>query len=397
MPFKLIVSKEDEPESRQEHVYNKENIVIGRDLSCDLQLEGIKSVVSRRHAEIKHSDTGFEIEDQKSRNFTFLNEKKLKAGTLYDLHSGDIIQICDFNIEFIIESHETRYLEKTILDYPNPFLQHAVQLMALLSQISQDYDEDTSDRKEEAFKEAFYDLLKDLSKHKAIQIIIQSVMNINTEALPEIQRDSLLAVKVSSSEAESLMNLVLDIFLKLLQARRQFRMEFIGETMIRTAKSFSIYSCTTDEFKEFLFSPEISTADKQKRMQLLKSLGDELMLHQVSLLEGYKRSVNEGTRQLLERLDPDSIQSRMQKKKKDMGPSKLALSKLPVLESLGFKKLYSEVYQDLAKEDRSIIEKKYFRPSYVKRYNKCMDSAVRDQSHSGTKKTSKKGETNKQQ
>jgi hypothetical protein len=114
------------------------------------------------------------------------------------------------------------------------------------------------------------------------------------------------------------------------------------------------------------------------------------MLHQVSLLEGYKRSVNEGTRQLLERLDPDSIQSRMQKKKKDMSPSKLALSKLPVLESLGFKKLYSEVYQDLAKEDRSIIEKKYFRPSYVKRYNKCMDSAVQDQSPSGTKKISKK-------
>ena len=105
MPIKLVVSKEGDSGEQKEHVYNKGQVLIGRELDCDLQLEGIKSVVSRKHALIKQTESGFQIEDLNSRNCTYLNDEKLKPGVAFDLKSGDIIHICDFYLKYTIHSY----------------------------------------------------------------------------------------------------------------------------------------------------------------------------------------------------------------------------------------------------------------------------------------------------
>ncbi len=374
MPIKLVVSKEGDSGEQKEHVYNKGQVLIGRELDCDLQLEGTKSVVSRKHALIKQTESGFQIEDLNSRNCTYLNDEKLKPGVAFDLKSGDIIHICDFFLKFDVERHETRYIEKTILDSPNPFLRQAAQLVSLLSQISTDFDRETLDRKEEALREAFQEFSSDLKNHIAVRTITQS-FGAAPEMTSDTQDEVVAPVVMPAGASSDLMDIVLNLFLKLIQARRQFRMEFIGETMIKSSKTFSIYSCTLDEFKEWLFDPAVPVQERKTRMQRILKMGDELMVHQISLLDGYKSSVKDGTRQFLEKLDPNAIRQYLQKKKLKLGPIQIPYGNLPVLGALLFRKAYSDLFKELAREDQSIIEKKYFRPSYVKRYNRCMDAA----------------------
>jgi len=374
MPIKLVVSKEGDSGEQKEHVYNKGQVLIGRELDCDLQLEGTKSVVSRKHALIKQTESGFQIEDLNSRNCTYLNDEKLKPGVAFDLKSGDIIHICDFFLKFDVERHETRYVEKTILDSPNPFLRQAAQFVSLLSQISTDFDRETLDRKEEALKEAFQEFSSDLKNHTAVRTITQS-FGAAPEMTSDTQDEVTAPVVMPAGASSDLMDIVLNLFLKLIQARRQFRMEFIGETMIKSSKTFSIYSCTLDEFKEWLFDPAVPVQERQTRMQRILKMGDELMVHQISLLDGYKSSVKDGTRQFLEKLDPKAIQQYLRNKKIKLGPIQIPYGNFPVLGGLLFRKAYFDLFKELAREDQSIIEKKYFRPSYVKRYNRCMDAA----------------------
>ncbi len=380
MPFKLTVSKEGDSGGQKEHVFDKDQVLIGRELNCDLQLEGTKSVVSRRHALIKQTGSGYQIEDLNSRNSTYLNDEKLKPGIGFDLKPGDVIHICDFFLKFEVERQKTRFVEKTILDSPNPFLRQAAQLVSLLTQISQDFDKLTLDRKEEALKEAFQEFSSDLKNHIAVRAITQS-FGAAPPLTSDTQDEVAAPVEISMGQDSDLRDIVLNLFLKLIQARRQFRMEFIGETMIKTSKTFSIYSCTPDEFKEWLFGAAVPVQERQARMQRVLKMGNELMVHQISLLDGYRSSVKDGTRQFLEKLDPRAIQNRLREKKIKLGPLQIPFGNLPILGALFFRRAYSDLFKELAREDQSIIEKKYFRPSYVKRYNKCMDAAE----HEGSK------------
>ncbi len=381
MPFKLHITKEDEPEWRQEYTYDKDTIIIGRDINSDLQLEGSKSVVSRRHAQIKQQGDSYQIEDLNSRNFTFLNDEKLKADVDYNLKNDDIIRICDFQIQFSpVEPETAKYAERTILAYPNPFLQDAVHLSTLFKQIFTKYDKEDSDRKDEALQETFQELFSNLQMHKVLEIMAQSMQPGLPVTVPPTEElgDRL---ELSASEEQGLLDLLLDFFVKTVQARRQFRMEFIGETMIKSAKTFSIYNCTPEELKKFLFDPNLPPNQSRKRMTQLRSLVSELMLHQISLLDGYKSGVNAGSKQIIQRFDPEVVKKQLAERKTSIAGLKLALSSLPLLNAVKLVEQYASIYRELAQEDQSIIEKKYFRPNYVKRYNRCMDARLQDDTH----------------
>ena len=375
MPFKLTITKEDEPEWHQEYTYDKDTITIGRDINSDLQLEGTKSVVSRHHAQIKLQGDVYQVQDLNSRNFTFLNDDKVKAGADYTLSDGDVIRVCDFHMQFsTIEQEKARYADQTILDYPNPFLQDVVQLSTVLKQISTKYDQEDTDRKEEALQEAFQELVANLQAHKVLESLGQALQPGRPIAPPPTE-DLGERFELSVSEEQGLMDMLLDFFVKMIQARRQFRMEFIGETMIKSAKTFSIYSCTPEELKAFIFDPSISLEESGRRKALLKGLVDELKLHQISLLDGYKSSVSSGSRQLIERFDPEAIKKLMSGKKSPLAGLKFLL---PLFSAMKVVDQYAGVHRELAQEDQSIIEKKYYRPSYVKRYNHCMEMTLQD-------------------
>jgi pSer/pThr/pTyr-binding forkhead associated (FHA) protein len=69
--------------------------VIGRSEGADISIAS--PTLSRRHLEIRKTDSGVRVEDQGSSNGMFLNGTKAHAATLYE---GDTIQIGDVVLVF---------------------------------------------------------------------------------------------------------------------------------------------------------------------------------------------------------------------------------------------------------------------------------------------------------
>lgn len=74
---------------------NKNQVIIGRDIKCDVLL--LNDSISRRHAEIVREGSGWRIRDLGSSNGTFINGQR-KSESL--LNEGDLITLGDINMTF---------------------------------------------------------------------------------------------------------------------------------------------------------------------------------------------------------------------------------------------------------------------------------------------------------
>jgi diguanylate cyclase (GGDEF)-like protein len=91
-------------------------VVIGRGDDCEIQIQ--EHSVSRRHARIECNDDGYTVEDLKSTNGTFINDRPVTTAKLHDgeyLRVGNCIYrfLCGGNLES--EYHEEIY-RLTIID-----------------------------------------------------------------------------------------------------------------------------------------------------------------------------------------------------------------------------------------------------------------------------------------
>jgi len=75
---------------------NNASVLIGRDENADVQIASPS--VSRSHALLSRSDSGWIIEDLESKSGTLLNGEELLE--IKPLKDGDIIEICGFTIRF---------------------------------------------------------------------------------------------------------------------------------------------------------------------------------------------------------------------------------------------------------------------------------------------------------
>lgn len=75
----------------------EEQVVLGRHPSCHVVLQS--GVVSRRHAQILESHGSYYVEDLRSRNGTFVNEKMISGR--HELEEGDEIRLCDVVLIFL--------------------------------------------------------------------------------------------------------------------------------------------------------------------------------------------------------------------------------------------------------------------------------------------------------
>jgi pSer/pThr/pTyr-binding forkhead associated (FHA) protein len=85
---------------RQLYRIDQERITAGRDHANYVVLDG--RTVSRKHVEILHEGSQFFVRDLKSNNGTNLNEKPLTPNEKALLRSGDLIQVEDFDLQFLI-------------------------------------------------------------------------------------------------------------------------------------------------------------------------------------------------------------------------------------------------------------------------------------------------------
>jgi pSer/pThr/pTyr-binding forkhead associated (FHA) protein len=370
MSVHLGLTRESDPQWVREYQFAKDTITIGRDLDNDLQLlEGLKSGVSRHHAKIKAVDGVHKLIDLSSRNFTFLNNQKLQAEVEYDLKEGDKIKIGEFFIHFSVQVDriEKEKAPLQALDEKNPFWEETKELALILNRISHKYENVDFLPKDIALEEALRKAFIDLETNQAFEAI-RSIFNSDSfvRANSPTQQNIDLQPQAESQPFHSFIDILLDFLVKSNQACKEFRVNFAGETLVKSRRSGSLEGHSCEELKKFLFDPNINLNELTKRLESIQAMTDEIMLHQLALLEGYKAGIGEGMKQILERMNP----KKYREQKVKLGKISIPLRLIPILNYLTLVRSWRASYSDIAQEDQSTIEKKYFRPSYVRHYYK---------------------------
>jgi pSer/pThr/pTyr-binding forkhead associated (FHA) protein len=78
------------------HDINEGIVTVGRGPESDIFLDDV--TVSRKHAEIERSDSGYRIRDVGSLNGTYVNRVRVDA---VDLRNGDEIQVGKYRFKFV--------------------------------------------------------------------------------------------------------------------------------------------------------------------------------------------------------------------------------------------------------------------------------------------------------
>ncbi|MCX6151867.1 MAG: FHA domain-containing protein [Ignavibacteriales bacterium] len=402
MKLKLFIKKQSDPSYSKELDFTRFPIFLGRDESNDIALPDAFKIISRKHARIIDTEGILQLIDLESANFTYLNEQKIEAGEENPLKSGDKIKIGDYELEtlLLIDQEEKKIIiddnQKTMV-FSSPYADEMNNIVESLGKIAEKYSLEKSQVKSDAlrfsvlqslnrieandvnkilaeffvekflgkeyhpFEKKGYDPNKkeivdepELNKSQSFKQTIEPMVNPNE---PFSQDYSL------SSHFTNILDILLDTFSKLIQGFLHFRQEFFGVTVFYTLPTGSL-----KELKEFLFNPAVSAEEEKKRIFLLKEEAQKLLAHQIGLLEGYMNSVTEGSKSLLQSLNPELIEAEMENKIKktpglDFGKMLPGSKKAKILESIkeNYKKYISDPYH---------IEKKFFRPSFMKGYQK---------------------------
>jgi len=88
--------------SEKSIVLRKKKMKVGRDPDSDLDIVIPKDTVSGLHATIEYKDDYFYLEDQRSSNKTYLNNKEIKPNQSVKLKSGDSIKFDIFEFKFVL-------------------------------------------------------------------------------------------------------------------------------------------------------------------------------------------------------------------------------------------------------------------------------------------------------
>ncbi len=392
MKIKIKISKKSDPSYSSITDFNRFPVTIGRDEKNDVILADPFKVVSRHHAKIINTEGILQLVDLESANFTYLNDVRIIPNEENALKSEDIIRIGEYELEteMLKEQELPEYDDQKTMVFSSPFAEEINNIMENLHRISEKYALDDSPAKLEMLKfsimqsfnfleknepnkylaEYFSEhfLNKKIPSHQIEEAVIQEK---NIPAFKDDQKKpaktytgtSLISENYSlSSHFTETIDILLETFTKLIQGFLQFRQEFFGVTIYHTIPTGSL-----KEFKEFLFNPDMTVEDEKKRLGLLKEETSKLLSHQIGLLEGYQNSITDGSKELLKALDPEIIEKDLDSKAKKSGPDIGKI--LPFAKKSKVLDILKENYRTYA-SDPYHIEKKYFRPSFLKGYQK---------------------------
>jgi predicted component of type VI protein secretion system len=427
MPVKLVLTRVEEPDAPDEYVFDQMPVVIGRAGSSQLTIPDYKRIVSKEHAKIDEAGEGYTLTDLGSKNYTFLNGKRLESGRAYPIQDGDVITMGEFQIEFETVVPATPDYDKTVFDlsYGNPFDEVAEQFSEALQSLRRQYDDAAPSRRTEALREALHSALPEASSHEAEQMIAEVLAperatsessvpppghsagtsdgtsassgqtssppptapsrptppDDSSERVPEVveQRPSGISasraqaaasVSASASRLQRFALAVLEATAKLVGTPWQFRHEFIGQTIMQSADAAFLYEGDAADLQDMLLSDDIDDETFSERLRLMREALDDLAVHQVALLDGYKAAVQGGAERLLDALDPNAVVEEMDL---DSPLFKLmpAKAKAEVLEKI------EDRAHDIRAEDWSVTERRVYRPAFVKAYLARMTSVRR--------------------
>lgn len=390
MILKLSIIKQSNSAFSEQVEFKRFPIFLGRDKSNQVVLADPLKIISRKHSKIINTEGILQLVDLESANFTYLNDIKLIPNEENALQSGDKIKIGDYELDVELVKYEEVAEEddqKTMI-FSSPYSEEISNIVENLRSISSKYSLEGSTSKEKMLRLSILQNLVSLEKDESNKIIAECLSenfmdkdlfkvnhvedkNVNKNfagfeqskiiVSPNKNYDNKpLAQEYSFNiHFTNTIDVFLDIFTKLIEGFLQFRQEFFGVT-----KYYMLPTGSLEEIKEFLFNPDISPDEEKKRLDMLKDEAQKLLGHQIGLLEGYNLSVTEGSKMLLQSLDPNVIEKGFQSKRVSDKIFSFA-NKSKILE------LIKENYQKYI-SDPYYIEKKFFRPSFMRGYQKRM-------------------------
>lgn len=391
MKLLITLRKTSDNSFNRKFEFTKYPVKLGREVDNDLVLEDPRKVVSRSHAKIIDTEGLLQLVDLGSANFTYLNGNQLFPNDENALKTGDIIRIGDYELDITLEQVQVESApqwddQKTMI-FSNPFVDEVQKISDSILKLSEKYFYDESPLKSEALRMSIMqgldgllanDVNKVLSEYFASKFLDQSFSSavksesspkIITEEKPPVKPNTQTSVSETSGKPQvdysfssyfsESVDVLLDTVTKLIQGYLQFRQEFFGVTIYQTIPTGSL-----KEIKEYLFNPDLSAEEQKKRISLIKEETQKLLTHQIGILEGYRTSATEGSQSLLQSLDPDIIEREtLSKQSSPMDNLIPNAKKVKVLEAIktNYKKYISDPYH---------LEKKYFRPPFIKGYQK---------------------------
>ncbi|RPI71301.1 MAG: FHA domain-containing protein, partial [Ignavibacteriales bacterium] len=346
-------------------------------------------VISRKHAKIIDTEGILQLIDLDAPNFTYLNDERINPNEENAVKSGDRIKIGEYELELEVqlENVHTEVVDdqKTMV-FVNPFAEEVSAISENLKKLAAKFVLEDSPMKNEMLKFSFSQNLGDFRNDETSKILAEYFSenlpvnkNRAEKIIPDVKPAESKIYSLPKSEAgintpvtqdysfnshfTNTVDILLETFAKLIQGFLHFRQEFFGITIYHTIPTGSL-----KELKEFLFNPGISSDEEKKRLGLLKEEIQKLLSHQIGMLEAYQLSINEGSKALLETLDPEIIEREISIKEQqssaiDVGKLLPFTRKTKVLDAIkeNYRKYVSDLYH---------IEKKFFRPPFLKGYQK---------------------------
>ncbi|MEP0548441.1 MAG: FHA domain-containing protein [Rhodothermales bacterium] len=449
MPIKLLVTHSgDNNAAPDEYVFDQETVMIGRDNANLLTLPDPARVVSKHHAEIRESDAGFELVDLGSKNFTYLNGKRLTSGQPTLLNPGDRFKIGEFEVQFFPEAPSAPEEQRTVFiaSFENPFEASADKLAEVLGNLRRVYAGADAGQRTHALRDALESAM--IGGGDEPGVIVAKLLGGDAmaggtasepfpappAALPYAPPPAQAAppaapakggdpfAQTSASAFQPFMppsvlpadlppqlppqappqapppqaapppspqapaytpptpppapayapqggpapaggrvfDTLVEAVAKLAPIPWRFRHEFIGQTIVQSSESTFVYEMNATELKAYLTEPHPDPSEQERRLAALTEATDAVAVHQLAMLDGYKASVQQGAKRLLDEVDPAPIEAEVEG---SGAMYKVAQFRSPVvLDRL------KEIHRELGGEDWSVAERRAFRPAFIKAY-----------------------------
>lgn len=400
MMVKLFLKTDEDSDEVEAFSFEQEIISLGRDKENDLHIPDKSRVVSKRHAEITQLEDGYEIADLGSKNFTYLNSTRLESGRSYMLSDGDVIKLGEFEVEFQLdkpepdEEPETEKVrapdyDQTVFEssFVNPFVEDAERFADAFKSLCDTFDGEAPNRRIDAIKDAFGSIdfeaneevrqllagiilgedpeatdpkVHALSKNGSASesALSQAPVPIEKALTPVNKRGKKLE---TSAQLDQVHSVVFNVLSMLVSVPWEFRHEFVGHTIAQTPESEILFEGNGSRLKDYLLDPDLDEEELGQRLALLEEGGDEVILHQLAMLDGYKAVVQQGMHMLLREIDPVVAAESLSQQG---GLYRISPNLARMVASWSLQ----DKFKELRAEDWSITERRAYRPSFIRAY-----------------------------
>ena len=384
MPVKLVVRSVVDPAYTRELVYAAARITIGRGSDNLLVLPDERRILSKEHAELQVHGDRVDVVDLGSKNFTYLNDDRLVGHEPRAVARGDVLRLGNYELEVLLEAEVVEPVapqddNQTVFEF-NPFWEQAAQLQEWLRDVRQVYAREMPGRRREALLcEALADALEAEVDEEVAEVIAAvfggaSPHEVADASVPSFEAAGSAAPAVQASDStpgapsEALAETLLQYVAGLLSIPWQFRHEFIGDTVMQSKATAVLYEGDAEALRRFLLAPDLSAEESARRRALLEEAAEALRMHQVALLDGYRACVQQGIQRFLDEVDLEQL--------RDQARQEARWYEKPFVRLRALQRL-QERADALRREDWTVMERRIFRPAFIRAYLARMTSVPR--------------------